>query len=159
MSLLLAFPFSWFFCPIALPRESLPPLSFFMLFETLLPLTILSLLFFLLLLLSLFSSSKLRKHSVTSPSTLQCFESASSFSFQIFISSRFVFVVVSSHHACWKVSVNLFELLSAAPFTCASVASLVSLRCRVYLTTRSLPFVPASVSRLSSAHNRCDEFF
>ena len=116
----------------------------------LLPLTILSLLFFVLL-LSLFSSSQLRIHSGTSPSTLQSLSLPPAFSFQTLISSRFVFiVVVFTPLACWTVSVNLFEFLPAASFTCASVASLVSLCCRVV--------IPASVSHLSTAHSRCDEF-
>ena len=87
------------------------------------------------------------------------FVSASSFSFQIFISSRFVFlVVVFTPHANWGVSVNLFELLPAASFTCTSVTSLVSLCCRVDVTTRSLSFIPASLSHLSTAHSRSDDF-
>ena len=72
------FPLSWFFFSVVLPHRSLLLLvvllllSFFLLFETMLPLTIVSLLsFLLLLLLSLFSSSKLRKHSGTSPSTFR----------------------------------------------------------------------------------------
>ena len=71
------------------------------------------------------------------------FGSASSLSIQIFVFSRVVFiVVVFTPHARWKVSVNLFELLPAASFTCAPVASLMSLCCRVYLTTRSLSLHP-----------------
>ena len=67
-------------------------------------------------------------------------------SFQILISSLFVFfVVVFSPHACWKVPTNLFELLPAAHFTCASVASLVSLRRCLHLTTRS-PSFPSFLS-------------
>ena len=166
MSLLFAFPFSWFFFSVVLPHKSLLPLvilpllSFFMLFETLLPLIILSLLFFLLLLLSLFSSSKLRKDGGTSPSTLQCLSLPLPFpfrsSFLLVLSSLFV---VFSPHACWKVSINLFELLPAASFTRVSVFSQVSLCCRVYLTTPCLPFIPASLSNLPTAHNRCDEPF
>ena len=148
MSLLFVFPTSWFFISAVLSHRSLLPLvillllSFFLLSEALLPLTILSLMSFLLLLL-LFSSSMLRVHNGTSPSTLQSLSLPPPFSFQILISSRFVFiVVVFTHHACWKISVNLSELLPAASFTCTSVASLVSLCCRVDMTTRSLSFHP-----------------
>ena len=41
------------------------------------------------------------------------------------------FVVAFPSHACWKVTVNLFELLPAASFTCVSVVSLISLCCRM----------------------------
>ena len=51
------------------------------------------------------------------------FESASSFSFQIFVFSRVVNVVVFfTSHACWKVTVDFFELFPAASFTCALCA-------------------------------------
>ena len=150
MSLLFAFPLSWFFFSAVLAHKSLLPLplvillllSFFMLLETLL---------FFLLLLSLFSSSQLRKHSGKSP--LQCLSLPLPLPFR----SSFLLVLSSlllfSPHACWIVSVNLFELLPVPSFTCASVASLVSLSCRVHLTTRSLSSIPASLSRLSTAQS------
>ena len=165
MSLLFVLPFSWFFFQVVSPHKSLLPLvilllfSSFMLFDMLLPLTIRFSLFFLLLLLSLLSSSKFRKHSGTSPSPLQCLSLHPLFSFQILIFFCVVIVVVFfTSYACWKVTVNFFELFPAASFTCASVASLIFLCCRVHLTTRSLFFISASLSRLSTAHSRCDEF-
>ena len=87
------------------------------------------------------------------------FESSSSSSFQVFVFSCVVVVVLFSLMHVGKSPSTFFELLPADSFTCASVASLVSLCCRVYLTTRSLPFIPASLSRLPTAHSRCDEFF
>ena len=76
---------------VVLPHKSLLPLvillllSFIMLFETLLPLTILS------LLLSLFSSSMLGEHIGTSPSTLQCLSLPPPFRFR----SSFLLVLFS----------------------------------------------------------------
>ena len=102
MSLLFVFPISWFFFSVVLPHKSLLPLFillvllFFTLFEMRLPLTILSSLFFLLLLLlSLFSSSKLRKHSGTSPYTPQCLSVPPPFPFRSsFLLVLFFMVVV-----------------------------------------------------------------
>ena len=118
MSLLFVFPFSLFVFTVVLPHKSLLALVIFhAVREMLLPLTILSLLFYLLLLLSLFSSSKLRKHNGTSPSTTQCLSLPSPFPFRSsFLLVLFFIVVVFTPHACWKVSVNLFELLLAASF-------------------------------------------
>ena len=71
-----------------------------------------------------------------------------------------VIVVVFFYVSCMlEITVNCFELVPAACFTCASVASLILLCCCVHLTTRSLSFISTFLSRLSTAHSRCDEFF
>ena len=159
------FSLSWFSLSVVSPHKSLHPLVIlllrpsFMLFETLLPLVIFSLLFFLLLLPFVFFIEALQTQWHVSIN-IAMFESASSFSFQILISTQFVFfVVVFSPHACWKVSVKLLELSPAASFTCASVASLISMCCRMYFTTLRLSLTYSFLSRLSTAHSRCDEFF
>ena len=73
------------------------------------------------------------------------FESPSSSSFRMFVYSHFSFVV-SAFADC------VFELLSANAFTCPFVVSLVFvfLCFCVDVTTRSLPFVPASLSHLTT---------
>ena len=162
MFLLFVFSFSLFFFSVVPPHRSLHPLFIlllhpsFMLFDVMLPLSFLSLLFFLLLLLpSLLSSSIFRKYSGTSPSTLWCFSLPPPFSY--FFS--FCFLCYRFLASCMPESLRqLVELLPAASFTCTSVASLVSLCCRVDVTTRSLPFVPSSLSRLSTAHSRSEDF-
>ena len=79
------------------------------------------------------------------------FESSSSLSFQVFVFSCVVIVVVFfTSHACWKVTVNFLELVPAASFTCASVASLIFLCRCVHLITRSSSFISSfcPISRL-----------
>ena len=157
--------FLGFFFSMVLPYISLLPLvillllSFFLLFETLLPLTVLSLLSLLLLAAVFVFFIEASQTQWYVSINIANIESASTFSFQIHISSRFVFIVVFTSHACPKVSVNLFEPLPAASFTCTPVVSMVSLCCRENVTTRSISFFPASLSHLSTAHSRCDEFF
>ena len=163
-SLLFAFACSWFFFPVVLPHKSLLPLLI------LLPLSFLHAVrnaasarhsFFAVL----FAAAAVFVFFIETSQTqwhvsinIAMFESASSFSFQIFISSRFVFIVFLASCMLGK-SVNLFELLPAS-FTRAICRFLgFPVLSYVFLITRSLPFVPASLSRLSTAHSRCDEFF
>ena len=88
------------------------------------------------------------------------FECSSSFSFQVFVFSCVVsFLSLLCLMHVGKSPSTFFELVPAAYFTCASVASLIFLCRCVHLTTRSLSFISASLSRLSTTHSRCDEFF
>ena len=77
---------------------------------------------------------------------------------------RFFFCVVlnASHfesRACWEVSVNIFEFVSAASFAGVSVCLLDSLCCCLSLTAHSLTFFSSFQADLSTAHSRCDDFF
>ena len=72
---------------------------------------------------------------------VEMFESASPFPFR----SSFLLVMLSllffGSHACWKVTVNFFELFPAASFTCACVAPLIFLFCCVHLFDCSQSFL------------------
>ena len=154
-----------FFFPVESPHKSLLPLSILLLLPSFILLNVLLPLSFLFVVLVIAAAAVFAFFFRFSQT--QChisidfavFESSSSFSFQVF-----VFLVLSSllsflSHACWKVTVNFFELIPAASFTCASVASLISLCLCLHLTTRSLSFVSSFLSPLSTAHSRCDEFY
>ena len=116
VSLLFVYPCSWFFFSIVSPHRSLLPLVIllllpsFVLFDVLRPLTIHSLQLFLLLLPSLFSSSKFLKRSGASPSKLSCLSLPPPLPFRssFLLVLLFVAVVVFTSHACWKVTVNVF---------------------------------------------------
>ena len=59
-----------------------------------------------------------------------------------------------SPSVCWSLSATAFT------FPCVvSLVFFVFLSFCVSVTTRSLPFIPASLSHLTTAHSRCDEFF
>ena len=130
--------------------------------KSLLLLVILLLLSFslsLLLLPPLLFLSVFLRHSGMSPSTL-LYLSRPPLPFKL---SFFICVVLNAFlfesHACWEVSVNIFELVSADSFAGVSVGLSVSLCCCLSLTTHSLTFFSSFQADLSTAHSRGDEFF
>ena len=115
MSFSLVLPFSLFSFKVLLPHRSLLPLAVLFLSSLLL----LLLLFFVFFI----KASHTQWHVTVDVSK---FESASSSSFRVFVSFRFIFIVSAfTSHAKWKVAVCVFELLSATSFTFLLVVSLI----------------------------------
>ena len=143
---------AWFLFLAESPHKSLLPLIILLLSSFSLSLLLLVLLLFL---------SVFLRHSGMSPSTLLYLSRPHPLPFRL----AFVFFCVVLNallfesRACWEVSVNIFELVCAASFAGASVGLLVSLCCCLHLTARSHTFFSSFQTDLSTAHNRCDEFF